>query len=84
MIYLSAYYHSHKKITKDLVFARVVHVTKLILSPATNDLPTQKKSSVIYKYKHHCDSQYLGHIKQLQEHIKQHAPKQVIEYHTSS
>ena len=38
-----------------------------------NVLPTTQKSSVMYEYKYHCDSRYVGRISQrLQNRIKQH------------
>ena len=39
-------------------------------------LPTTPKSSVIYEYKCHCDSRYVGRTSQrLQDRIKQHVPQ---------
>ena len=39
-------------------------------------LPTNQKSSVIYEYKYHCDSRYVGQTSQrLQDRIKQHIPQ---------
>ena len=41
-----------------------------------DDLPTTQKSSVIYEYKCHCDSRYVGRTSQrLQDRIKQHVPQ---------
>ena len=41
-----------------------------------NVLPTTQKSSVIFEYKCHRDSRYLGQTSQrLQDHIKQHVPQ---------
>ena len=45
----------------NLVVTRVVRDAKPMLSPATKDLlPALHKSSVIYEYKCHCDSRYVG------------------------
>ena len=39
-------------------------------------LPTTQKSVVIYEYKCHCDSRYVGRTSQrLQDRIKQHVPQ---------
>ena len=39
-------------------------------------LPTIQKSSVIYKYKRHCASRYVGRTSQrVQDRIKQHVPQ---------
>ena len=47
-------------------------------------LPAHQKSSVIYTYKCHCDSRYVGRIYQrLQDRIKQHVPKW-LRQHTGS
>ena len=41
-----------------------------------NVLPTTHKSFVIYEYKCHCDSRYVGRTSQrLQDRIKQHVPQ---------
>ena len=68
------------------VITRVVHVTKLMLSPATKDLLlARQKSFVIYEYKCHCDSWYVGSTSQrLQDRINHHVPKWLIQHHTSS
>ena len=61
-------------------------VTKLVLSPTTKDLQRARhKCSVIYEYKCHCHSRYVGRtFQRLQDRIKQHVSKYLIQYHTSS
>ena len=45
-----------------------------------NVLPTTQKSSIIYEYKCHCDSRYVGRTSQrLQNRIKQHVPQWLIQ-----
>ena len=55
----------------------LVFTSKRMLPVARKDvLPTTQKSSVIYKYKCHCDSRYVGRTSQrLQDCIKQHVPQ---------
>ena len=61
------------------VSTRLVFTSKRILPVARKDvLPTTQKSSVIYKYKCHCDSGYVGRTSQrLQDRIKQHVPQRL-------
>ena len=56
------------------VNTRLIFTSKRMLPVARKDvLPTTQKSSVIYEYKFHCDSQYVGRTSQrLLDHIKQH------------
>ena len=64
---------------------RTVFVSRQML-PASrkNVLPAIQKSSVIYEYKCHCDSRYVGRTAQrLQDRIKQHVPKW-LRQHTAS
>ena len=50
--------------------------TRLLPVALKNILPTTQKSSVIYEYKCHCDSRYVGPTsQQLQDRIKQHVPQ---------
>ena len=53
---------------------RTVFVSRQMLPASWKDvLPAIQKSSVIYEYKCHCDSGYVGKTAQrLQDHIKQH------------
>ena len=47
-------------------------------------LPAIQKSSIIYEYKCHCGSRYVGRTSQrLQDHIKQHVPKWLQQYTVS-
>ena len=59
------------------VSTRLVFTSKRRLPVARKDvLPTTQKSSVIYEYKSHCDSRYVGRPSQrLQDRIKQHVPQ---------
>ena len=58
------------------VSSRLVFTPKRMLPVAPKDiLPTIQKSFVIYEYKCHCDSQYVGRTSQrLHDRIKQHVP----------
>ena len=57
-----------------------------MLSPASKNFPPAlQKSSVIYKYKCHCNGRYVGKTCQrLQDRIKQYVRKWLIQHHTSS
>ena len=59
------------------VSTRLVFTSKRMLPVARKDvLPTTQKSLVIYEYKCHCDSRYVGRTsRRLQDRIKQHAPQ---------
>ena len=59
------------------VSTRLVFTSTRMLPVARKDvLPATQKSSVIYKYKCHCDSRYVGRTSQrLQDRIKQHVPQ---------
>ena len=59
------------------VSTRLVFMCKRMLPVARKDvLPTTQKSSVIYEYKCHCDSRYVGRTsQQLQDRIKQDVPQ---------
>ena len=59
------------------VSTRLVFTSKLMLPVACkNVVPTTQKSFVIYEYKCHCDSRYVGRTSQrLQYRIKQHVPQ---------
>ena len=59
------------------VSTRLVFTSKRMLPVARKDvLPAIQKSFVIYEYKCHCDSRYVGRTSQrLQDRIKQHVPK---------
>ena len=56
----------------------------MLLASRKDVLPAIQKSFVIYEYKCHCDSRYVGRTAQrLQERIKQHVPKW-LRQHTAS
>ena len=59
------------------VSTRLVLTSKRMLPVARKDvLPTIEKSFVIFEYKCHCDSRYVGRTSQrLQDRIKQHVPQ---------
>ena len=59
------------------VSTRLVFTSKRMLPVARKDvLPAIQKSFVIYEYKCHCDSRYVGRTSQrLQDRIKQHVPQ---------
>ena len=59
------------------VSTRLVFTSKRVLPVARKDvLPTIQKSFVIFEYKCHCDSRYVGRASQrLQDHIKQNVPQ---------
>ena len=59
------------------VSTRLVFTSKRMLPVAGKDvLPVIQKSFVIYEYKCHCDSRYVGRTSQrLQDRIKQHVPQ---------
>ena len=60
-----------------MVPSAMIFTSKRMLPVARKDvLPAIQKSSVIYEYKCHCDSQYVGRTSQrLQDRIKQHVPQ---------
>ena len=59
------------------VSTRLVFTSKRMLPVARKDiLPTTQKSFIMYEYKCHCDSRYVGLTSQrLQDRIKQHVPQ---------
>ena len=61
----------------DSVSTPLVFTSKRMLPVARKDvLFTTQKSPVIYEYKCHCDSRYVGRTSQrLQDSIKQHVPQ---------
>ena len=60
-----------------IVSTRLVFTSKRMLPAARKDIPpTIQKSLVIYEYKCHCDSRYVGRTSQrLQNGINQHVPQ---------
>ena len=64
---------------------RFVYTTRPLL-PATqkNVLPALHQSKIVYQFLCHCDSRYIGRISQrLQQRIKQHVPKIILQKHIS-
>ena len=59
------------------VMPRVLFTTREMLPATTKDsVPATHQSNVIYEFKCHCDSRYMGRISQrLQDRIKKHVPK---------
>ena len=59
------------------VSTRLVFTSKRMLPVDRKDvLPAIQKSFIIYEYKYHCDSRYVGRTSQrLQNHIKPHVPQ---------
>ena len=59
------------------VAVRTVFISRQMLPTSRKDVvPALQKSSVIYEYKCHCDSRYVGRTSQrLQDRTKQHIPK---------
>ena len=63
---------------------RNVFVRQMLSASRKDVLPAIQKNSVIYEYKCHCDSRYVGRTAQrLQDRIKQHVPKW-LRQHTAS
>ena len=61
----------------DYVSTRLIFASKRMLPVARKDvLPTTQKSFVIYEFKCHCDSRYVGRTSQRQQdRIKHHVPQ---------
>ena len=61
------------------VSTRLIFTSKRMLPVTRKDVPpTTRKSSVIYKYKCHCDSRYVARTSQrLQDRIKRHVPQRL-------
>ena len=79
MFALRTDYHSGTciHILYNKTFLNYVFTSKRMLPVARKDvLPAIQKSFVIYEYKCHCDSRYVGRTSQrLQDRIKQHVPQ---------
>ena len=58
---------------------RVVFTTRQLLPATKKDvLPSHQHSNLIYQFKCHCDSRYVGRTSQrLEERIKQHVPRSI-------
>ena len=64
---------------------RTVFSSQMLPASRKDVLPAIQKSSVIYKYKCHCDNRYVGRTAQrLQDRFKQHVPKWLRQHTASS
>ena len=63
----------------------IVYTTRQILPAAKKDvLPAFYQSNIVYQFLCHCDSRYVGRTSQrLQQRIKQHVPKTILQEHIS-
>ena len=63
----------------------IVYTTRQLLPVAKKDvLPAFYQSNVVYQFLCHCDSRYVGRTSQrLQQRIKQHVPKAILQEHIS-
>ena len=63
----------------------IVHITRQLLPAAKKDvLPTLHQSNIVYQFLCHCDSRFVGRTSQrLQQRIKQHVPKTILQEHIS-
>ena len=64
---------------------RIVYTTRQLLPAAKKDvLPAFHQSNIVYQFLCHCDSLYVGRTSQkLQQRIKQHVPKTILQEHIS-
>ena len=63
----------------------IVYTTKQLLPVVKKDvLPAFHQSNIVYQFLCHCDSRYVGRTSQrLQQRIKQHVPKTILQEHVS-
>ena len=63
----------------------IVYITRQLLPVAKkNVLPAFYQSNIVYQFLCHCDSRYVGRASQkLQQKIKQHVPKAILQEHIS-
>ena len=63
----------------------IVYTTRQLLPVAKKDvLPAFHQSNIVYQFLCHCDSRYVGRTSQrLQQRIKQHVPKTILQEHIS-
>ena len=63
----------------------IVYTTRQLLPAAKKDvLLALHQSNIVYQFLCHCDSRYVGRTSQrLQQRIKQHVPKTVLQGHIS-
>ena len=65
----------------------IVYTTRQLLPVAKKDaLPAFYQSNIVYQFLCHCDSWYVGRTgtsQRLQQRIKQHVPKTILQKHIS-
>ena len=63
----------------------IVYTTRQLLPVAKKDvLPAFHQSNIVYQFLCHCDSRYVGRtFQRLQQRIKQHVPKTILQEHIS-
>ena len=63
----------------------IVYTTRQLLFVAKKDvLPAFHQSNIVYQFLCHCDSRYMGRTSQrLQQRIKHHVPKTILQEHIS-
>ena len=63
----------------------IVYTTRQLLPVAKKDvLPAFHQSNIVYQFLCHCNSRYVGHtFQRLQQRIKQHVPKTILQKHIS-
>ena len=62
----------------------VYTTTQLLPAPTKNVLSASHQSNIVYQFLCHCDSRYVGRTSQrLQQRIKQHVPKTILQEHIS-
>ena len=63
----------------------IVYTTRQLLPVAKKDvLPAFHQNNIVYQFLCHCDSRYVGRTSQrLQQWIKQHVPKTILQKHIS-
>ena len=63
----------------------IVYTTRQLLPAAKKDvLPALHQSNIVYQFLCHCDSRCVGRTSQrLQQRIKQHVPKTILQEHIS-
>ena len=61
-----------------------LHHQKLLPVAKKDVLPAFHQSNIVYQFLCHCDSRYMGRTSQrLQQRIKQHVPKTILQKHIS-
>ena len=62
----------------------VYNIRQLLPAAKKNVLPAFHQSNIVYQFLCHCDSQYVGRtFQRLQQRIKQHVPKNILQEHIS-